>query len=297
MKRFLKRLGQVLGVVVVLVVGFVITIAVMSSSRASKHYDVNPAAVAVPTGQEALTEGLRLYTARGCAECHGQHGDGRVLIDSPLGFIAPSNLANAIRDYDDVDWVRTIRHGVMPDGRPLIFMPSHEYYPLSDSDLGHIIAHIKTLTPSGEAQPPSEIGPIGKMLHVFGAMPMVPAELIDHDGERPVAPEVADTVEFGAYLAIGCTGCHGETFAGGPIPGAPVEQLGIPPNLTPHATGLEGWTREQFVAALRTGRRPDGTELDPTKMPYPVFGAMTDTELHALYRFLQQLPAMEFGLR
>ena len=41
-------------------------------------------------------------------------------------------------------WVHAIRHGVRPDGTPLLFMPSTEFYFLSDEDLGAVIAFIKS---------------------------------------------------------------------------------------------------------------------------------------------------------
>jgi hypothetical protein len=63
-------------------------------------------------------------------------------------------------------------------------------------------------------------------------------------------------------------------------------------NLTPDATGLGGWTFEQFVAALREARRPDGTVLRaPMSMMAPYAQRMTDVELEALWMYLQSVPA------
>jgi len=38
--------------------------------------------------------------------------------------------------YTDADWVRAIRHGVDPDGKPLVLMLSQEFNKLGDADLG-----------------------------------------------------------------------------------------------------------------------------------------------------------------
>ncbi|MCP4245579.1 MAG: cytochrome c, partial [bacterium] len=145
--------------------------------------------------------------------------------------------------------------------------------------------------------PESEVRLLGRVLHVLGAMAMYPAELLDHQAPRPVAPEAAVTEAFGAYLATGCGGCHGETLSGGPIPGAPPSAVGLPANLTPHATGLGDWSASDFRAAFREGVRPNGSEIDPAFMPWPAMGRMTDTELDALFLYLQSIEPLEFGNR
>ena len=44
---------------------------------------------------------------------------------------------------------------------------------------------------------------------------------------------------------------------------------------------------DQFVAMMRTGRRPDGTDVSRV-MPFSAFAKMNDTDLQALYLFLSQ---------
>ncbi|WP_229256438.1 hypothetical protein [Duganella lactea] len=43
------------------------------------------------------------------------------------------------------DWVRTLRHGVKPDGRPVQFMPSEDYNRLSDADTASLILYLQQL--------------------------------------------------------------------------------------------------------------------------------------------------------
>jgi hypothetical protein len=97
--------------------------------------------------------------------------------------------------------------------------------------------------------------------------PLVPAEMIDHEGPRPTAPPPGVTVEYGAYLAVGCTGCHGEGFSGGPIPGISPDWPEAANITQDPETGIGGWTREDFYRAMREGRRPDGTELREESCP------------------------------
>jgi hypothetical protein len=88
-------------------------------------------------------------------------------------------------------------------------------------------------------------------------------------------------------------GCHRQDLAGGPILGG--DPAWVPArNLTPHATGLAGWTYEQFVTALRQSTRPDGTALrPPMTFQQPYAERMTEVELEALWLYIQSVPAVE----
>lgn len=296
MKRFLKWTGIVLVSLVVLVAAAVGVMVAISMSRESTTYSVDVAAIEIPTDEESLQEGERLYVSRGCAECHGADGAGHVVMDAAPARLVGSNLTVVTQGWEVEDHVRAIRHGVRPDGSPIVFMPSHELHGMSDAHVGRIIAHYTHLPRRESSLPPSEVRLLGRVLHAAGVFPLYSAELIDHDAPIPRAPEPGETVEYGEYLAVGCTGCHGQTFSGGPIPGAPPE-LGVPANLTPHESGLRGWTREQFATAMRTGVRPDGRQMESAQMPWRVFARMDDVELNALFAYLSQLPPREFGNR
>ncbi len=52
----------------------------------------------------------------------------------------------------------------------------------------------------------------------------------------PIGPEPAPTAEYGRWIARQCSGCHGEHFSGGPIPGTPPD-FPVPLNPHAHATG------------------------------------------------------------
>ena len=89
-------------------------------------------------------------------------------------------------------------------------------------------------------------------------------------------------------MAVGCIGCHGADFSGGPIPGGPPDW---PPaaNLT-LGGDLANWTEVGFLSAFRTGIKPSGAPFDEI-MPYQAVGQMSDDELKAMWLFLQSLPA------
>ena len=61
-------------------------------------------------------------------------------------------------------------------------------------------------------------------------------------------------------------------------------------NLTPDKeTGLGDWTSEQIIAAIRTGKTPEGRDLSPV-MPYAAFSHLTDADAEAIAAFLKSLP-------
>ncbi len=112
--------------------------------------------------------------------------------------------------------MRAIRHGVGPGNHGLFIMPADEYSHFPDSDLGALIAYLKTVPPVDRERVPTSLGPVSRVLLTIGRIKRA-AEVIDHPNLRPgeVAPGV--TVECGRYVANGCIGCHGTNFSGGKI--------------------------------------------------------------------------------
>lgn len=302
MKTVFKWIGIVLIGVLVLLVLAAGAVYVISNNHMNKTYAVNPAPVAVPAADSSvLAHGEHIALIRGCKDCHGDNLAGKIFFDDDaLARLYSANLTSGEGgiggSYTDVDWVRSIRHGINPAGRPLLFMPSHEFYPLSDEDLGALVAYIRQMAPVDNVQPASTVGPVGRVLYLAGLLPLIPAELIDHEALRPESPMPGVSAEYGHYLATGCVGCHGNGYSGGPIPGAPPDWP-PPANLTPDETGLASWSEADFMKLLRTGTRPDGRVLDSAYMPWNLFSHMTDDEMRAIWMFLQSLPPRPAGSR
>jgi mono/diheme cytochrome c family protein len=299
LRKALKWIGIVLGALLGLLVLALILVYAISGSRMNKSYEIEVETVSLPTGPEALARGEHIAITRGCTDCHGPNLGGTVFSDDPaLGRLIADNLTAGSggvgSSYDDADWVRAIRHGVGPDNRPLLFMPAHEFYYLSDADLGALLAYVKSVPAVDNEFPENAAGPLARVMLVTGQLDLLPAELIDHDSPRPEAPAAGVTAEYGKYLTIGCAGCHGPAFSGGPIPGG---DPSWPPaaNLTPGGN-LVNWTEAEFIDAFRTGIRPEGERFDEA-MPYEAVGRMSDDELKAIWLFLQSLPAIESGNR
>ena len=245
----------------------------------------------------AIARGEHLVkTQLGCDNCHGADLGGKVLIDSVIvGYWAPPNLTSGTgsvtRGFKSSDWDRAVRHGVRHTGQSSS-MPTTEFLNLSDHELSDVIAYIQSRPPVDRTMKPVGIGPVFSFVVGFGANSLA-AFSTDHQKAHPVEPPVeAASVELGEHIAQVCRGCHGEHLSGGKVAGDP--NMPIVANITPHETGLKGWTEADFFRALRQGKRKDGTDILP-QMPWKAFGQMKDVELKALWAYLQTVPPIVKG--
>ncbi len=222
-----------------------------------------------------------------------------IVDDLAAGIIASKNLTTGKGgiggELSTTDFIKAIRHGIDPGNKALKIMPSNDYVSLSDEDVGAIIAYIKSVEPVDNVPPQTNPGLVMRALYLAGQVPLLAAESIDHQA-KPVPVEAKVGVEFGQYLAVSCTGCHGEGYSGGPNPKAP-PGFKSPSNLTPDVdTGLGKWTESDFFNAMRHGRRPNGQQLDQF-MPWQSYRNMTDTEIKSIWQYLQTLPGKKYGQR
>ena len=172
--------------------------------------------------------------------------------------------------------------------------PAQDFSWLPDADVVALVSYVRSLPGVDRPNGPIQMGMIAKILDRAEKLPLDVARHVDHAsaGQGP-APEA--TARYGALLSRICTGCHGAHLSGGRIPGAP-SSLPMPTNLTPHETGLKGWTYEDFVRLMEQGIKKNGAKLDPF-MPFQSFGKMDDTEKRALWAYLSSLPPTELGNR
>jgi hypothetical protein len=196
--------------------------------------------------------------------------------------------------YTDAELIRLIRHGVKKDGRSVAFMPSFEFNWLPESDVEAIVSYIRSRPAVEKPNGSIKIGLLGKIIDRQGGIKLDVAGRIDHQN-LPQGGPPAPTAEYGKNVALFCTGCHGDTFSGGAIPGAPAE-IPIPTNITSHATGIQDWTEADFYKMLDTGVKKNGEKLDPF-MPLEALTNMDEIERKALWKYLRSLPPLPFGGR
>ena len=141
MKPYLKWTLGIGGGILCLILLAGLGLYSLGQIRLKKIYQYTPEEVRIPTDQESLQEGQRIFQYRGCEACHGEGLEGLVYLENPaIGLVITPNLTTGEGgiggERTDLDLIRAIRHGLKPDGTPLLFMPSTESYYLSDQDLG-----------------------------------------------------------------------------------------------------------------------------------------------------------------
>jgi cytochrome c553 len=289
-RKVLKGVGILAGVVAALALLAMLALYVVSEERINRVYTIRAAELQVPSDPAAIERGRQIVRTRGfCYDCHGANLAGQYFDDGPLiGLITMKNLTRGKggipADFSDADLVRAIRHGVGPDGKPLVDMPSNFYFEFSDQDLGDIIAYLKSIPPVDNELPKKRLGLLARF-YIITTPSLLSANVIDHEAIRPSALKPEVSAAYGEYLANTCRFCHGEDLSGGDEPGAGL-------NLTPGGD-LGHWSEGGFIQAIRTGETPDGKKLNPELMPWQKIAEMSDEDLQAIWLYLQTLPPVQ----
>jgi mono/diheme cytochrome c family protein len=132
---------------------------------------------------------------------------------------------------------------------------------------------------------------------------------------RPASAEAIERtperLARGRYLVehvAACGYCHSQkhedrwarpTRPGGQLAGGLLigRTHGVPfdlhmPNLTPHATGLGGWSDGEVLRAIREGVDRNGKSLFPA-MPYERYHAMSDEDARSIVAYLRTVPPVD----
>ena len=302
MKAFLKWVAIILGGLLGLVLIISLILYGIGLGRLNRIYTITPRMVKIPTDEKSLREGKRIFQYRGCEACHGEELQGVVYLENPaIGQVITPNLTSGEggigAERTDLDLVRAVKYGVDSDGKALLFMPSTEFYYLSDLDLGRALAYIRSIPAVDNHPQPSELSTTGFIvMNLTQEITFLPAELIPLGENPPLAPEPGKTVEYGEYLALSCPVCHGLGLSGGEIPGFPPEWPAAG-NLTPGlGSRLPTWGEEGFIEIIQNGEK-HGRAIHPDYMPWTSYRHMNDQELQAIYLYLMGLEPVGFGNR
>ncbi len=283
--KWVLRLLLLLVLIVALGLGYVYW---RSAALMAKTYDVAVPDVTIPSDELSIARGKHLVEKVSlCIECHDRDLGGKIVSDDvAFGHLAATNLTRGRGGigtrYKDEDYVRAMVHGVKRDRHSVLFMPSADYK-FTESDLGAIVAYIRSVPPVAREFPKPSIGPMARALGVAGKFPLFVAEMIDHRNVAFAKPvDQANPVSAGDYLisTAGCRGCHRPDFTGGagPPPGAS--------NLTP--VGIGSWSEADFIRAIREHKRPNGSGI-AEEMPR-IYGTMSDEDLKKMFAFLKTVP-------
>lgn len=308
MKKVLKVLGYTLGSLLLVVLLF----AAYIQFTPLPVYEVQAPDLHIQPDSALIAEGGRIVMTM-CAECHrsedGQLG-GKLWADDDLfGKLWSANLSkhpeSGIGRYTDGELAYMIRTGVKRDGHYAGPFMAHPL--MADEDIAAIIAFLRSdlpaVQPIDRRPPPPEYHFVGKLVYklIFKPLPYP---------SGPVHPPPAsDQIAWGKYLATDkwqCYRCHSASFetnddlnpeksvgffaGGNPMPD-PDHNTILTANLTPDPeTGIGNWTQAQFMEAIRSRKRPDGTSV---RLPMPPLTALTDAELNAIWAYLRTIPAVK----
>ncbi|MEZ4292995.1 MAG: c-type cytochrome [Myxococcota bacterium] len=198
-----------------------------SSERALQRVvAIPPEALDLAVAPEAVGRERGRHLATAVAQCHFCHGSdlaGAELADDPLiGRLWASNLTAGRggigRHYERRDWVRAIRHGLAPDGRSLLLMPSAHLAALSDEDLASLIGWLEALPPVDAERPRRRVGWLARLAIATGRAPDLFAAREAGSGQAPERSVRAEaTARYGRYLVDvgGCRVCHRDDLSGG----------------------------------------------------------------------------------
>lgn len=240
---------------------------------ATYSFAVDPQALADP---ERIERGRYLTVAGNCASCHtspgGEFMAGGVAFHTDFGTLYSTNITaderSGIGAWSAEDFLRSLRHGLRPDGTHLYpAFPYGAYAKLSDDDILAVFAYLKSLPPVERAATENDLA------FPFGLRPLLAIwKALYHDSEPFRADPARDSDwNRGAYLVLGlthCGECHSPRnrlgavdedrfLAGGHyfdrVPSGEIRRWSAP-NLTPSARGLDTWTNADLTAYLKTGR-------------------------------------------
>ncbi|HSF80147.1 MAG TPA: cytochrome c [Anaerolineales bacterium] len=316
LRKVLKILGILVGVLAVLVIILIVFVQFTWDRKVSRAAPQ----MSAPADAQVVARGEYLYKySLNCWDCHGSQGShspdepqagGRefdmtdVGLPGGFGYIYASNITpdpeTGIGTWSDGELVRALREGLDPEGYLLFPIMEAEWWSgLSDEDTLALVAYMRSMPPVRNEVPDSQLTFAAKALIALGIVKAQPAIT-----ERVTAPPRGATAEYGEYLAYHastCVGCHTprnystgqfdltRPFAGGlaPVPDKRFSTIGS--NLTPDpATGIGNWTEEQFMTAMRTGLRPNGSVMLPF-MPWPSYSRWDEDDLRAVWLYLSSL--------
>ena len=239
--------------------------------------------------------------------------------DGGAGIIGSRNLTphmtTGLGAWTDDQIKRAFLDGVDKDGNGLFpIMPYYVLHNMSSADADAVVAYLRTIPAVDNTIPPKNFA-----FPAVAVPPPVPAAQIPNPTLPTTDPNYASAMR-GKYLAgnIGvCMECHTKhvqtpgmvpldltkLFAGGE--GFDAAGIGLPPtfpvrtifsmNITPHATGIQGWTAAAVRRAVKDGIEKDGLPLCP---PMPsgmgkAFNGITDSDALDIGNYITNLPPID----
>lgn len=308
MKRVLKIVGMILGILLLIILSFVSYIQFADIPKG----EVQQIDLKVDVTPERVANGQRI-AAMLCVQCHSNNEGklvGKLLEDLPkeFGEIYSMNITQdkekGIGNWTDGELYYFLRTGVRKDGR---FSPPYmpKFLNMADEDLKDIIAWLRsdavTVQPLAEEAPASKPSFLTKML----CRVAFPPAAFPYPKAEIRRPDTTSKLKLGEYVVnglAGCFACHSKDFktnndldptksvgyCGGGNPMLNMKgEVVVSSNITFDETGIAAYSEDDFLQAVKYGRKKSG---EMVRYPMFPFTGLTDEEVKAAYAFLQSIP-------
>lgn len=248
------------------------------SSRASPAPQVQAVAfegAGADEPSQRLAHGERLTRVLGCRGCHSKQLEGKLWDNDPAGYgvLWASNLTRSIPGMTDQQLRDLLKAGVHPKGRELWLMPSELFQHLSEPDLDALIAHLRSVRPTGNPSPDPVPGP--RALAQIRSGEIKPAAALVEELANTGPADLGPRHALGRYITrLTCAECHGPELKGG---------------RTPDLVVAGGYTREEFERLITQGIAPGNRKIQPlmTSVAKSRYAHLTPGERDALYNYLK----------
>ncbi|KZC15418.1 alcohol dehydrogenase [Rhodanobacter sp. FW510-R12] len=299
-----RRGAWVTGLLVLAVSGWLYFGQGVSRSASPEQGDADAAALHDPA---LIARGEYLATVGDCAACHtardGQRYAGGRSLATPFGDVPAPNITpdpeTGIGRWNFDDFRRALHEGKGRQGELLYPVFSYtSFTKVTRDDALAIFAYLKSLPPVRRAD--GELG-LGFPYNVRSSL-LAWRALYFTPGEYQPDPAKSEQWNRGAYLVQGlghCNECHAARDSLGGIAqdrqltGGRIPQLDwYAPDLdTQPGGGLAGWSAQDIVDLLGTGRSAKGTAFGPMADVVRMSTQhMTEADLQAVATYLQALP-------
>jgi hypothetical protein len=308
MKKAIRYILIVIGIIVVLLGGFAAFIAI----RGVPSYTAENFTLKVDATPQRIERGRQLSTML-CNDCHMDQNTGKLTGRkmeeiSQFGEIYSRNITkdpeHGIGKWTDGQLAYLLRTGVRPNGTFLPIMA--KLSKMSDEDLLSVIAFLRSdhnwVQPDNTRQPDTKYSFFAKFLTTIKAIEPMPFS------HQPIPePDTTNIVKWGEYVSlyrVECYTCHSRDFAtddfiypekskgffgGGNEFKMPGGSKMYSLNLTmDEETGIGRWSEEDFIRAVKTGVLPNGQPA--LRRPMKPYTDLTDGEVKAVFAYLKTIP-------
>lgn len=255
--------------------------------------------------------GAYILRLAGCVTCHtapkgGAHLAGGRELKTPFGSFFTPNITpdpeTGIGNWSDEDFVRALRKGKSPSGKPYYpAFPYTSYTRMTQQDIIDLKAHLDSVASVRNPVPDHDLGfpfSVRAVMYVWRGL------FLDTEPFVP-DPSQSEIWNRGAYIVNGpghCGECHtprnfmGAVKSSRPLSGNPKgpDNESVP-NITGHSRlGIDEWSEDDLVTFLQSGFTPDGDFASGGMADEieDVTSKLTDADVAAIAVYLKSLPAI-----